>query len=90
MEKTIKAAYTGAKGFKALVESASGVYVSSPSDGRIFRGDLAANAVRAAGFEVVPWAGPRDPRMTDRQWKLTLARTSTFKALTPVGALIVP
>jgi hypothetical protein len=89
----ISKALLGAKGFKAFVEGAGGRYVSSPQGGRIFRGRNAAAAVRAEGFKVEPWVGPRDPGVSDAAWRWHVARAAerseTFIALSPVGELAV-
>lgn len=85
----IAKALLGAKGFKAFVEGASGRYIASRPEGRIFRGRDAADAVRSAGFQVEPWVGPRDPGCSDKAWAWHVARaaerTETFIALSPVG-----
>lgn len=89
-EKTIAAALCGADGFKAFVVDRGGLFVGSRADGRIFRGDAdVVRAVTAAGFDVEPWVGADDPKVSPIARDKAASRTTTFLALTPVGALVV-
>lgn len=89
----VSKALLGAKGFKAFVEGAGGRYINSRDEGRIFAGRDAAAAVRAQGFKVEAWVGPRDPNVSDAAWawrvRSASERTETFVALRPVGELAV-
>lgn len=89
-ERTIDATLCGAKGFKALVDEHDGLFVRSCAEGRIFRGNGATvRAIVAKGFEVRPWTGPEDAKVSQTARQKAASRTMTFLALTPVGARVV-
>lgn len=87
---TVNKDLLGARGFLAFIKANGGILlVAAHPEGRIFRGEDAARAVRAAGFEVQRWTGPRDAKVSDASWESWKHRSQTYIALRPIGKVAV-
>lgn len=83
---TINKNLLGALSFKRFVEAHGGVLVvASHPEGRIFRGADAERALRAEGFDVAPWPGPRDANVSNESWARWVRRCPSRIALRPIG-----